>query len=523
MKIDVSDVTCKICNKSFALFDDILSHLMIEHELPYDRDVPLFITTYRLVDLKCVFCDRSYNYFHKLVSHVNHTHPVNHLYCLFCHQKFNKKNDLDTHTRARHRLKYFCKKCPLNFDSSVALQKHKASSHGSLCNICFEAFPSDPSRVSHIKKVHFGNDVLQCGFCLKILTTKIAFLNHAAKCNVKGNSEEYIKTVVDDKKPTVAQIRNNITCIINMSTAIPFKFFMNNFRCFYCIKDFTECDDLKEHTITEHPVCDVKFKCMKLRNRQSGIRVKIDISSLSCKVCFEPMQDLEHLIDHLVVEHKAPYDKTVDHHFEPFKLIKDNFPCPFCPEPFRYFCTLLKHVSESHSENRAICPYCGVTFRTEPNLRFHISLKHNTTSYKCSACDLSFPTRRHLREHSGSAHGSKVAKCSECTEKFKSPYAVQRHKIDVHGIGHKCSYCGRMFTKKSFMVDHIRRSHLKEKNVECPVCFQRFFNKYMVSRHMVTHVGERNFHCDICGKKFLWKKNLIGHMSTHLKSNPAQT
>ncbi|XP_028156446.1 zinc finger protein 62 homolog [Ostrinia furnacalis] len=519
VKIDVSDITCKLCLVSFMYFDDMLTHLMLDHHLPYNKDVPLALTTYRLVDLKCVFCDSSFNYFNKLVSHVNLKHPVNQLYCHDCNQKFNKKRDLESHIRARHRSEYVCMKCPVTFDSNAALQKHKATSHASLCNVCFEPFSSDTGRANHIKKVHFDNDILQCGFCLKILSTKIAFLNHASKCNVK-DSKDYIETVDDDKKPTVVQIRNNIACIINMSTALPFKYFMNKFRCFYCAKDFTECDDLKEHTVVEHPICNSKLKCMRLRNREAGAKVKLDVSTLSCKMCFEPMKDLDYLIDHLVVEHKAQYDKAVDHNVQPFKLIKDDFPCPFCAESYRYFSSLLKHISENHTENNVICPFCGVTFRADHNLRFHISFKHKTGNFKCTVCDLSFPTKAHLRDHSGSVHGDKVAQCQECLEKFTTLYAVQRHRINVHGLGHKCSYCGKLFTKKSFMVNHVRRLHLKEKNVECSVCFERFFDANALKMHTIKHVGERNFHCDICGKKFLWKKNLIGHMSSHIKTNP---
>jgi hypothetical protein len=526
VKIDVSDITCEICNESFVYFEEIVDHLIIKHQLGYDKDSDITITTYRLMDLKCVFCEQSCDNFSRLVKHMNHTHPINCFVCHDCDRKFNKKRDLESHIRTRHKKEYNCKKCPLSFPNNAALQKHKARDHISMCNVCFEPFSSDSKKLDHMKHSHFEKDSLECGFCQKKLSTKLALLNHAGKCNAQCKSDIVFYKEPEaesiDKKPTVAEIRSNIACIVNMSTALPFKYFMNKFRCFYCPKDFIECDDLKEHTVMEHPSCNSKLKCLRLRNREHGIKIKIDISYLSCKMCFEPMQDLDSLIHHLITEHKAQYDKSVDNNMQPFKLIRDNFACPFCVEVYRYFSTLLKHISTSHTENRNICSYCGMSFRTDPSLRAHITLRHKPNGHKCNVCEKDFTTRHALRDHLGNAHGSKVAKCQVCSERFTSQYAMQRHMINVHATGHKCSYCGKMFTKNSFMVNHIRRTHLKEKNVQCSVCFERFFDVHLLRMHTVKHVGERNFHCDICGKKFLWKKNLRGHMSSHIKNTNLQ-
>ncbi|KAM3957655.1 LOW QUALITY PROTEIN: uncharacterized protein ACR2FA_008364 [Aphomia sociella] len=521
VKIDVSDVTCELCNEIFSSFDEIVTHLTFKHKLPYNKEVELIISQYRLVDLKCLLCEESFKYFSKLITHVNNRHPINCFLCHQCNQKFNKKRDLESHLRTHHRKEYQCTKCSVVFSNNAALQKHKSHSHTSTCNICFETFSSNSKRLKHMKLEHISDGVLQCGFCFKTLSTKLAFLNHAAKCNVKDDSKTLDESItIDDaeKKASVSEIRNNIACILNMSTAIPFKYFMNRFRCFYCPKDFTECDDLKDHTVVEHPLCDIKLKCLRLRNREDGIKVKVDISSLSCKMCFETMQDLDALINHIISEHKAQYIKSVDNNIQPFKLVKENFSCPFCGEVYRYFGILLKHVSRSHTDNKIICVFCGKSFRTDPSLRAHISRRHKPNNYKCEFCELEFSTSNALQIHCGRVHGTKIAECLECSEKFTSQYWMQRHMINVHGTGHKCSYCGKLFTKNSHMVNHVRRTHLKEKNVQCSVCFERFFDVQHLRTHTVKHVGERNFHCDFCGKKFLWKKNLRAHMSSHIKN-----
>ncbi|XP_026743955.1 PR domain zinc finger protein 5-like isoform X3 [Trichoplusia ni] len=520
IKIDVSDVTCEICSKTFSDLDKIVDHLILEHSLPYNRNVELMMSAYRLIDLQCLLCDTKFNYLRKLISHMNNFHPNNCFMCQDCDQKFNKKRDLDSHVRFHHRKEYACMKCQQTFPSNSALHTHRTNAHSSTCNICFKTFSSDSKRLVHMKRDH--DDQTECGFCQRVLTTKQAFLRHAAICT-ENTKKDVIVIDDEEKKQSVKELRSSIACIFNMSTALPFKFFMNRFRCFYCPKDFTTSDDLKQHTLSEHPLCDISFKSMKLRNRYDGVQIKIDISNLSCKLCLEELTDLDDLIRHLTSEHKVNCDKSLESNIQCFKLIKDNFPCPICGEIFRYFGLLLNHISRAHTDNKYICMYCGKSFRTDPNLRAHVSRRHtNLGNYKCSDCDLVFPTNNALKIHLGAVHGSKIIQCSECLDKFTSQYWMQRHMITIHGTGHKCSYCGKLFIKNSFMVNHVRRCHLKEKNVECSVCFERFFDGQRLKMHMVKHIGERNFHCDVCGKKFLWKRNLRGHMSSHIRNSNAQ-
>lgn len=520
VKIDVSDITCELCNKAFANLDEIVTHLITKHKLPYDRHVRLLIMKYKLVDLQCILCEQKFNQVSELVVHVNCEHPSQALDCSVCHRKFIRKGYLDAHMRVKHKIDHKCLKCPKRFASHTELQEHKVKAHVAVCNICFRRFSNQKKRLKHMKTEHTG-DALKCGFCLKSMSTQLGFLRHAAKCTDKEIdkiTEKDLSLGEEDKKPAVIQIRKNIACILNMSTAVPFKYFMSRFRCFYCPKDFTDCLELREHTIVNHPICETNFKCMRLRNRQEGC-VKIDTSVLSCKVCFENIPNLETLIDHLIQEHKAQYDKRIDCNIQPYKLVKDNYPCPICGDIYTHFSTLLKHVGQFHTDNKNICMHCGKSFRNLPNLRVHIANHHKTTgSFKCNVCSLEFPSNKYLQTHLGRAHGFKVFKCPQCKEKFASNYAMQRHMINTHSSGHKCVYCNKLFTSNCFMVDHVKRTHLKEKNVECQICYERFFDSQRLKTHMVKHNGERNFHCDVCGKKFLWKKNLRGHMALHAKS-----
>lgn len=522
VKIDVSDITCEICNVSFTTLEEIIPHLIIEHKLPYDTDVKPNFIHYRLRDLKCLYCEESFNFLSNLIKHVNSCHPTDNFICDECDRRFNKKRDLQAHIRLYHKSEYNCQKCLSSFSSNAELQSHKSNEHASICNICCQAFTSDIKRLKHMKTQHDLSGALECRLCLKISQTKQAFLRHAAKCNRFDSKDlkDLTKTIVVDDaevKPSLKEVRKHVAYILNACTAIPFKHFMGRFTCFYCPQIFAECETLKQHTVMEHPICDIKAKSMRLKNREEG-RIKVDTSSLSCKLCFENMSDIDQLVDHLINEHKAKCDKSVTSVLEAYKLVPDHFACPFCEKAYNYFGTLTKHISQVHSNNRKICLYCGKAFRTEPNLRGHITRHHKAALHKCRLCKMKFSSGSDLLTHLGVKHDMKVYKCRQCSEMVNSRYALQKHLIQAHGTGQKCRSCNTMFRNHSLMMSHYRRVHLKEKNVQCSVCCEKFFDTIRLNRHMIKHVGVRNFHCDICGKKFLWKKNLRGHMVCHIKN-----
>ncbi|XP_063632015.1 zinc finger protein 431-like isoform X1 [Cydia splendana] len=530
IKIDVSDIVCEICCDPFNSFDEVVEHLNSKHDLRYDTSVQIPFQLYRLSDFRCLLCDEQFNYFGYLVKHVNSVHPQNCFICDDCGLTFNKKRDLALHSRDNHRQGgYPCDQCASNFKTKGMLRKHQNTFHFRKCKDCSLTFASHSLLQKHIQLDHPDDGSLKCVYCAKELHSKQGLKQHLNKCEVRLLSQidaplpsnAFEESYVEPrKKQNILQIRENIQCVLNMSTAIPFKFF-SKYSCFYCSKKFVEFEELKEHTLREHPICDVKSKCMK-KCKGERINVKVDVANLACKICCQPIDDLDILIDHLIADHKANYDKSLKRCFEPFRIIKDNMPCPLCSDKtFRYFSTLLRHINSEHSNNNRICDFCGRSFKNVTNLKVHITYAH-TGSCECDVCGLKFKNQWCLARHKAKTHNAKDYKCPKCPEQFQSQYHKQKHLITTHDIGHKCSYCGKMFTRNSFMKDHIRRTHLKEKNVPCSVCNEKFFDNYLLRMHMVKHEGERKFSCEVCGKAFLRRSNLSSHMDMHKKYGHVQ-
>ncbi|XP_061385100.1 PR domain zinc finger protein 5-like isoform X4 [Danaus plexippus] len=479
--------------------------------------------------------------------------------CVYCDLKL-EYNDLKKHTKShetsaiiefldgfnRNSLKVDisvtnCEVCDLCFDSFKQLIKHLVSVHRYSSSrmkciqmyriIDLKCFECDIDLINvyefvrHVDRLHSYTVLniddeydtvkvnkkfsFQCPECLKTLTSKLGFRMHLKKCGIdrKTESSKFRGT-------KTFRVRQNVACILKMSSALPFKFFKNTFRCFYCSKDCSDFDVLREHTLKYHGQFDQECAAMK-KIKGKDLIVKIEITNLTCKICYEQFMGLIDLIDHIVTKHGANYDSSVEC-VQIFKISKDNIPCPICPDSyFGYFKKLLEHMNEHHSNNNIVCVYCGVTFRGHSNYRAHISRYHRRKACTCPECKKDFWNLEKLARHKANVHGTKNFKCVQCNEKFITQHLMRRHLVSAHGSGHKCSHCGKLFTLNSHMRNHVRRSHLKEKNVECPVCKDRFFDIALLKVHMVKHVGARNYHCDICGKKFLWKKNLRGHLASH--------
>lgn len=522
IKIDVSEIVCDICNEPFGKFEEIIDHLIGKHNLEYNKNIEIPFQEYRLADFRCLLCEEQFTYFGYLVKHVNNVHPQNCFICDDCGVTFNKKRDLAFHLRNYHKQGgYPCELCLNNFESRHTLQRHQNNMHFRQCKNCGLRFASLSLLQKHVQVDHPLNDgKMKCSYCSKEFHNSLGLRQHFNKCKVQIISQvdsSFLddKNIVPKKKQNTIRIRQNIQCVLNMSTAVPFKFF-SKFSCFYCSKKFEEFEELRQHTNVEHPVCELMSKCMK-KCKGERIAVKIDISTLACKLCRLPMPDLEDLINHLLLEHKANYDKSITGCLEPFRVIKDNMPCPLCPERnFRYFGILLRHMNSEHSNNNRICDFCGRSFRNVANLNVHINYTH-TGSCECDICGIKCKNQWILARHRAKTHNARDYKCPKCPEQFPSQYHKQKHMIKMHNIGHKCSYCDKMFTRNSFMKDHIRRTHLKEKNVPCSICNEKFFDNYLLRMHMVKHEGDRKFTCNICGKAFLRRSNLSSHMDMHKK------
>lgn len=307
--------------------------------------------------------------------------------------------------------------------------------------------------------------------------------------------------------------RKNAITILESSTIMPFKWQRQNFLCFFCHRTFQKTDALKDHTL-KHKTSSVKSAVSYMRGDES---VKVDVTDIKCKLCNEPLQDLNSLIDHLQAKHDKRFAEDYGYGLIPYKLREEEYKCAICSKEFQYYMKLNQHMNVHYGN--LVCETCGKAFMSQSRLRSH-SLCHGA-KFACKLCPKTFESLKKRNDHESGAHNrKKQIKCELCDETFETFASRRRHHISKHnhGITRRCSSCNKQFLNLSQMQRHYRSVHEKEKNFACSVCCMKFFDKSGLRKHLVKHIGARVYSCDVCSKSYARKQTLREHiMQVHEK------
>lgn len=307
--------------------------------------------------------------------------------------------------------------------------------------------------------------------------------------------------------------KQNAITLFEYSYVYPFIYGSNKYKCFVCATPFLNVGLLKHHTIHQHSMEELK---RELNNRGRDKTLKVDVSSLNCKICIYNAVNLQNLKEHLKEAHNKDIDPNYQDNIIPFKLGGKTFECQMCSETFLKIRLLIIHMS-THFNNYS-CEFCGSFYISLNLLKRHLQT-HESGNFPCEKCDKVFSSSSKRSVHMRGVHLKQFPRrCPICPERFNSNYQRTKHLRIVHNQStglFRCETCGREYDLKAHLLLHTRSVHLKERNYECTVCPARFFSKELLNRHLVIHTGEKNFKCDVCGKAYARRKNLREHCRTH--------
>ncbi|XP_060809174.1 zinc finger protein 714 isoform X6 [Amyelois transitella] len=172
IKIDITNVGCKLCNKIIKDFEELKAHLSDNHnvvDLKYSDGVLPFKVTKN--DFKCAICDEKYDEFKTLNQHMN-IHFQNFI-CEQCGNGFMTPERLRTHSYSHETGSFQCERCDKVFKSMNAKNEHFAVVHMRAkrhrCPHCPEAFKNYFQRNKHISNIHgMKLKEFKCSMCPKI-------------------------------------------------------------------------------------------------------------------------------------------------------------------------------------------------------------------------------------------------------------------------------------------------------------------------------------------------------------------
>lgn len=278
INLDISDITCKICNERQTTYENYLDHVTEAHNIKIKKNLAHNIPIYKLDDeIRCLFCEEKFRLFGILVNHVQSVHCRSDHICEICGRGFTSRRCVENHVRNKHRtttlkcnecskvfpnqrtLKYHidsahkkqmfrCAKCQENFPSSYKKKKHLAIAHNETshqfpCDICSKVFTRNQDLVTHKSRVHLKIKALSCETCGFKVFNKDMLRKHQAKhtgvrsyeCGVcrkkfiwKNNLEMHMRIHMNDRR----------------------------FICEVCDKAFVQKTSLKVHMKSHHPKKD---------------------------------------------------------------------------------------------------------------------------------------------------------------------------------------------------------------------------------------------------------------------------
>ncbi|XP_026464054.1 zinc finger protein 317-like [Ctenocephalides felis] len=318
--------------------------------------------------------------------------------------------------------------------------------------------------------------------------------------------------------------------------------------------NYSDTSDLSSGLSINH---DGGYKCCKcdlvfMQKQQLGIHLKNHnkYKCLDCPMTFSNQK--------LALKHKnQSSNKNSDpdasvHNIE--GLEKSTLKCFICPRTF-YRVKKLKNHMQAHAVNNLLsCPVCKASYKTRNILELHIKSHKNTLecnlneindiseeknenitdviqenlSLICDLCGKIFTKRTSLTQHKKRSHGEARYSCELCDFSSKSSFNLRRHLIS-HTSERPiiCDQCGMAFRNASALKEHILYAHNKDCQHQCEMCPKKFKVKSALSRHLQScHSNERPYACQWCKQAYKRSSHLRRHeLQRHgdLKTKNPQT
>ncbi|KAI8426836.1 hypothetical protein MSG28_014518 [Choristoneura fumiferana] len=541
LKVDITDLQCKLCYLRIDSLDDLITHLKNDHKQPINADVQPGVLPFKLNDgshWKCAICTCQFSDFISLKKHT--AEHFQNFVCDTCGEGFITESALIAHTKIPHDNKYSCSRCVATFSTLEERNVHIKTQHTTLPYMCAHCkdkprFATWELRKRHLMEFHNykpGAEMYECTTCHMTFKTRSQKYHHNVKAHRTKKETEYgypcgssqtehetmIKVEATDvpiehllkEKPRYQRsaraearlaTKKNATAILECWSVVPFRWKRNQFKCAYCEANFTDCNLLRLHVATcssQHSVKDIysKFKEMSLIN--------IDVTGAVCRLCSMPYADVKQMREH-VIDHGYNFETKQPDGVLPFCLDKESWRCVICQEKFNNFLKLYEHMNVHYQHY--ICATCGKGYMTAPRLRKHSEV-HISGLFPCNECVRTFKMRAARDHHKAHAHAKAPRyECPQCNMRFDGYYdrsasAVAEAKVGVRRVRK---------LKENVSARQMRRR--RRANNELPEESEKRISKTMMRRNAMTLLEcstawafrwfHSAFYCSYCDAKFV--------------------
>lgn len=192
VKLDVKDISCKICSTANVDVPDLITHLNDVHQAGYDTSVKdcLFSFVLGKEKHKCSSCGMMFNHFEYLLRHAFKHHVDQNYNCSVCGRSFHRKMALVGHFNDYHKEDgYPCDVCGAEFISASRRYHHKKTVHFTdqrACSECGKVCKSKYYLRRHLETVHGAEESShQCSYCGRTFALKSNMSVHIRRVHEK--------------------------------------------------------------------------------------------------------------------------------------------------------------------------------------------------------------------------------------------------------------------------------------------------------------------------------------------------
>ncbi|CAF4940218.1 unnamed protein product [Pieris macdunnoughi] len=200
LKVDITNLQCKLCFMSIDNLDELLAHLKNDHKQPINFDAQPGVLPFKLNDgssWRCVICKMQFTDFNSLKKHTSE-HYQNFV-CDTCGEGFVTDGALRAHKRIPHDNKYNCSRCIATFSTLEERRVHMKSQHTSMPYMCMHCKDKPRFATWELRKRHFmeihnfkpGADAYECTTCHMTFKTRSQKYHHNVKSHRSKKDTDY--------------------------------------------------------------------------------------------------------------------------------------------------------------------------------------------------------------------------------------------------------------------------------------------------------------------------------------------
>lgn len=300
IKADITDISCKLCDTPIDRFDDLIKHLINNHDKKIDPKLDNGILPFKISfhDYNCAICDEKYTDYKTLNHHMNIHYPR--FVCEHCGSGFVTALRLKSHGVSHETGSFPCNACVKVFSSEHGLKGHYEYAHKKvrrhICPHCPETFLVYHDKSKHMASVHGFNRTQnavkhKCNFCMKMFIARGPLSRHMRETHMK--ERRYSCDVCDVKFYGKSQIKKHMRV----------HFAEKEYQCGICQKKYRHKKHLDAHNKTHSEqvsceVCDATF-IGKIYLKKHKLSMHTSERFFNCGICQKTYGRNSHLTRHM--------------------------------------------------------------------------------------------------------------------------------------------------------------------------------------------------------------------------------